>query len=386
MWKVVVRGIRETLERRVCRTNVYSQSSQDNKNNEVKTSLACQEKFLPPVLITYNGFCGSAKNAGAKDKRHGYDWNTRHSWSEAVGWSSVLAAGWVVCQTLCLHKRVLLDSNENLRNKLHGHFGVSFILIQLLNVQPKKILPITNCAGTSNEKSNLQDSDSQQAAKKQFGPITINEAFKKAADNFTNTHKVVIGEYELRYGIQALEEKRYKDALTHFSEGAKLSSPGSMFNLGLCYEKGIGTLADLTKAAKCYNDAAAHDHADALYNLGVFHAQGKGGLSVDIDIARKCFIKAARLGQVQAQHALDLEKAHIQSQKNIPSAMKLNPNFEKNEKSDTSVKLSDLILYSNFGGTFNVIPKCSQVLEFLGLKEPSSAPMMITASECRVPY
>lgn len=87
MWKVVFRGIRETLERRVCRTNVYSQSSQDNAKNEVKTSLTYQQKFLPPVFITCDkGFCGSAKNAGAKNKKHGFDWNTKHSWSEAVGW------------------------------------------------------------------------------------------------------------------------------------------------------------------------------------------------------------------------------------------------------------------------------------------------------------
>lgn len=88
MWKVVFRGIRETLERRVCRTNVYSQSSQENAKNEVKTSLTCQQKFLPPVFITCDkSFCGSAKNAGAKNKR-GSDWNTKHSWTEAVGWVS----------------------------------------------------------------------------------------------------------------------------------------------------------------------------------------------------------------------------------------------------------------------------------------------------------
>jgi len=87
MWKVVFRGIRETLERRVCRTNVYSQSSQDNAKNEVKTSLTCQQKFLPPVFVTYDkGFCGSAKNAGAKNNRRDSDWNTKHSWTEAVGW------------------------------------------------------------------------------------------------------------------------------------------------------------------------------------------------------------------------------------------------------------------------------------------------------------
>ncbi|XP_039308007.1 uncharacterized protein LOC105195862 [Solenopsis invicta] len=391
MWKVVFRGIRETLERRVCRTNVYSQSSQDNAKNEVKTSLTCQQKLLPPVVITCDkGFCGSAKNAGAKSNRHGSDWNTKHNWSEAVGWSSILAAGWVVCQTLCLRKRVFdKDSNETLKNKLYDRFGVSSILMQLLNLQPRKILPVTNCIGTSkNNSKNLQDSDSQWTSEKSFGPITLEEAFREAADEFKKTHKIVVGEYELRYGIKALEEKRYEDALMHFSAGAKLSSPGSMFNLGLCYELGIGTLTDHAKAAKCYTDAATHDHADALYNLGVFHAQGKGGLKIDIDTARNCFIRAARLGQVQAQHALDLEKAEIQSKKNISTVPKTNLKNSglKSDENDTRIKLSDLMLYANIDNTFSTIKKSNQIfLEFLGMKQPSPAPILITTSD-HVPF
>ncbi|XP_012538676.2 uncharacterized protein LOC105837987 [Monomorium pharaonis] len=388
MWKVVFRGIRETFERRVCRTNVYSQSSQDNAKNEVKTSLTCQQKFLPPVLITCDkGFCGSAKNAGAKNNGHDSDWKTKHSWSEAVGWSSVLAAGWVVCQTLCLRKRIFDRENETLKNKLYSRSGVSFVLLQLLNLQPRKILPVTKCVGTSKKNSNLQDSNSQWTTEKPFGPITLEEAFKEAADEFKETHKIVVGEYELRFGIKALKEKRYEDALTHFSAGAKLSSPGSMFNLGLCYELGIGTLVDQAKAAKYYNDAAAHDHADALYNLGVFHAQGKGGLPVDIDTARSCFIRAAKLGQVQAQHALELEKTEIQSKKNISIIPSTNLKSSDLKKSDNNIKLSDLLLYTNIDDTFSTITKSKQVfLEFLGLKEPNQAPIMIATNDCPVPY
>ncbi|XP_050463970.1 uncharacterized protein LOC126858010 isoform X2 [Cataglyphis hispanica] len=382
MWKVVVRGIRETLERRVCRTNVYSQSSQDNAKNEVKTSLTCQQKFLSPIFITYDkNFCGSAKSAGAKGKKH--EWNTKHGWPEAVGWSSILAAGWVVCQTLCFRKRIFdRDSNETLK--------------------------ITNCIGNSNKKSKLQvqDSDSQWSAAKPFGPITIEEAFKEAADEFTNTHKIVLGEYELRYGIKALKEKRYKDALMHFSAGANLSSPGSMFNLGLCYELGIGTLADQKKAVKYYNDAAAHDHADALYNLGVFHAQGKGGLPINIDIARTYFVRAAKLGQIQAQYALDLEKAETLQKNNnmftIPNTCsKTEKNF-KNKTNDMRLKLNGYTLNTNVDKILstNIMEKCTlesseyekvvedptQVfLDFLGLRESSQAPIMITTNNCHVP-
>lgn len=71
--------------------------------------------------------------------------------------------------------------------------------------------------------------------------------FKEAADDFAKIHQTVVGEYELFFGIKALNEKRYKDALVHFSKGAKLSSPGSMFNSGLCHELGIGTVVDQKK-------------------------------------------------------------------------------------------------------------------------------------------
>ncbi|KAG5330896.1 SKT5 protein, partial [Acromyrmex heyeri] len=352
MWKVVFRGIRETLERRVCRTNVYSQSSQDNAKNEVKTSLTCQQKFLPPVFITCDkGFCGSAKSTGAKNNRRDSNWNTKHSWTEAVGWSSVLAAGWVVCQTLCLRNRIFdRDSAETLKSKLHDYSGISFILMQLLNLHPRKILPVTNCVGTSKKISN-QDSNSQWTAEKPFGPITI-------------------------------EEVRMLFCRHTF-----------MFNLGLCYELGIGTLADQAKAAKYYNDAATHDHADALYNLGVFHAQGRGGLPIDIGTARTYFTRAAKLGQVQAQHALDLEKAETQSKKNISTLSNINlKNSEsldskKYEENNAHVKLSDLMLLKNVGDTFGIITKSNEVfLDFLGLKKPNQAPIMITTSDCRVPY
>lgn len=53
-----------------------------------------------------------------------------------------------------------------------------------------------------------------------------------------------MAEFELQYGLKALEERRYKDAIKHFTAGASLSSAASMFNLGLCHELGLGTLVD----------------------------------------------------------------------------------------------------------------------------------------------
>ena len=69
------------------------------------------------------------------------------------------------------------------------------------------------------------------------------------------------------------------------------------------------------QAAKYYNEAAKNGHPDAMYNLGVFHAQGRGGLEPDVDKARELFTEAASLGQAQAQIALDLE-TNVVSSKN----------------------------------------------------------------------
>lgn len=119
--------------------------------------------------------------------------------------------------------------------------------------------------------------------------------------------------------------------------------------------------------------------------MGVFHAQGKGGLPIDINTARTCFIKAARLGQVQAQHALDLEQVKIQSKKNVspvPNKSPKNSSLEKSEN-DTRVKLSDFMLHTS-DDTFST--KSSQIfLDFLGLKRPSRASIIIPTNDCRVP-
>ena len=56
-----------------------------------------------------------------------------------------------------------------------------------------------------------------------------------------------MGELEFNCGAKAMEEERYGDAFEHFYTGAKLSSTGSMFNLALCYELGLGTSADNQK-------------------------------------------------------------------------------------------------------------------------------------------
>ena len=65
----------------------------------------------------------------------------------------------------------------------------------------------------------------------------------------------------------------------------------------------------MLQALKYYKRAADNGHIDAIYNLGVYHAQGKGGLTVNLDSARQFFTEAANKGHSQAVKALQLEKS-----------------------------------------------------------------------------
>lgn len=51
-------------------------------------------------------------------------------------------------------------------------------------------------------------------------------------------------------------------------------------------------------------------HAGAMYNLAIFHAQGRGNFSVDIDKARTLFKRAADLGQEKAKEALKIDEQY----------------------------------------------------------------------------
>lgn len=66
-----------------------------------------------------------------------------------------------------------------------------------------------------------------------------------------------------------------------------------------------------SQAAELYRHAADYGHVDAMYNLGVFHAQGKGGLRTNLNVARQLFSTAAEKGHIQASEALELEKSYI---------------------------------------------------------------------------
>lgn len=141
-----------------------------------------------------------------------------------------------------------------------------------------------------------------------------------------------------------------------------------------------------------------------MYNLGVFHAQGKGDFILDLDRARLYFKKAAQLGQIQAQQALDLENIAKQSTSsddvtnvsNDKYSLKINDfRYERSKKLFTKIA-NYANTYSNQSHTecntnssecqtIDKVKNPTEIfLDYLGLTEPNIVPVPISLDECRV--
>ena len=68
--------------------------------------------------------------------------------------------------------------------------------------------------------------------------------------------------------------------MTYFKSASDKGNIAANFNVGLCYEEGIGTNKDLQKVNQSitldsYSFAASRGHAEAGYNLGGIYLEGK---------------------------------------------------------------------------------------------------------------
>jgi TPR repeat protein len=74
----------------------------------------------------------------------------------------------------------------------------------------------------------------------------------EAAHNLTKVQNRVISDIENRLGMACMQLRKYKEAYTYFQRAVQLGCPPAAFNLGLCYESGIGTSQDFKLVLKMH--------------------------------------------------------------------------------------------------------------------------------------
>lgn len=87
-----------------------------------------------------------------------------------------------------------------------------------------------------------------------------------------------------------------------FRAAAEQGDPQAQFQLGQCYEKGLGTEVDSAQAVLWYTKAADQGNADALYSLGLCYYYAIG-VPEDLNKARALFRKAIATGKLDTMKA-----------------------------------------------------------------------------------
>jgi TPR repeat protein len=94
-----------------------------------------------------------------------------------------------------------------------------------------------------------------------------------------------------------------------WSGRAHAGDAAAQYQLGACYEMGVGTTVDLGAACTWYRRAAAQGHPRAQYHLGLAYSFGAPGVPWDLAEACKWLTMAARNGISEASGALNELKA-----------------------------------------------------------------------------
>lgn len=143
---------------------------------------------------------------------------------------------------------------------------------------------------------------------------------------------VTLGRIEFKLGLQNLAADEPELAVSHFKSATTHRHPEATFNLGVCYELGMGIQKNLKNAIECYRAAANLGHKKAMYNLGVFYVHGKGGLKKNRTAAKACFEAANKMGLREATLALTAPRRNAKQDDEIfVISSKLNPIQQRSE-------------------------------------------------------
>lgn len=97
----------------------------------------------------------------------------------------------------------------------------------------------------------------------------------------------------LRDGRSTNEIARaFADAMGFFSRAAGVGDANGLYNLGMCYARGLGTPRNDEKAFSCFRSSAEKGHPEAINNIGWFFREGRI-VDKDLELSAKWFKKSA---------------------------------------------------------------------------------------------
>lgn len=232
-------------------------------------------------------------------------------------------------QSASIHQRSYVPSND----ENHWYRAYAEQIRNYDSFMPLKLVPVVNTIDDVKQnqhfdRDNITFTTATQTTedvslKKNTHSISFFAKFQRSFFLFTRNQQKVnlslavddliatLGSIEFQLGMQNLRAEEPEAAVSHLKSATTHRHPEATFNLGVCYELGIGVEKNMKNAMECYRQAASLGHMTAMYNLGVFYVHGRGGLKKNHDAARACFETASKMGLRRAKKALAIPEEPI---------------------------------------------------------------------------
>lgn len=131
----------------------------------------------------------------------------------------------------------------------------------------------------------------------QLGQPVASKSLEQAANDGD-----AIAQFQL--GISYLDAGRPQQGLKFIRASANQGQPAAQYRLAKLYEAGVGVAADPDMARQLTERAARAGNRIAMHDLGLYYAEGRGGIERNMDTALSWFEKAAERGVVDSQYNL----------------------------------------------------------------------------------
>ena len=109
---------------------------------------------------------------------------------------------------------------------------------------------------------------------------------------------------QLQLGLSQIENGQLESGVELIRASANQEQPAALYRLAKLYETGQGVGKDATTARQLTERAARGGNRIAMHDLALYHAEGRGGVDVQMPVAAKWFEKAAQRGVVDSQFNL----------------------------------------------------------------------------------
>lgn len=296
MWKYISRRIRDTFERSANHFDKRGSAVINPSNSNIT-----EDKNINPPCCWFSARkCWNSFESGNDTNNNRWNFEQlNRSWIGAITWSSALVFGWYTSQLI--HFSFKKQDIEKKRNGFHKNRFLLECLPFLASIGKRDLKPLNIQSQFEDPLFNnppivhLISNDQNEECDPNSSTTTCTSSSQKSENDLGE----VLNSIENKLGLAAIESGQHQDGLNLLRSAAHRNHAPALYNLGLCYELGLGVVVNEKMAMELYRSAAALKHPGALYNLGIYYGQGRGGLAKD----RATAIRLLRLAAIQGQEA-----------------------------------------------------------------------------------